>query len=118
MDDTRKGSSWDWLVPLLVIAGLLVALFATAAGAHDPYMGLKQPSNGYSCCSGKAQSTSGDCEPVLARYAFQTWWAFVENEWIEVPQDKVLDVMSFDGKAHFCGTKTNVLCFIRPEPDV
>lgn len=118
MDENRKGSYRDWLVPLLVMAALLVALFATTAGAHDPYTELKQPGNGYSCCNGKAQSTTGDCEAVLARYAFKAWWALVEGEWIEIPQDKVLDVMSFDGKAHFCGTKTNVLCFVRPEPDV
>lgn len=118
MDDKRESTPWDWIVPLLVIAALLVALFATTVQAHDPYMDLKQPGNGYSCCSGKAQTMHGDCEAVLARYAFKAWWAFVEGEWVEVPQDKVLDVISFDGKAHFCGTKTNVLCFIRPEPEV
>lgn len=113
-----KQSRRDWIVPLAVIAAVVIALFATGARSHDPYKEYTQPGNGYSCCSGKEQSQHGDCEPVLARFAYKTWWAFVEGEWIEVPQEKVLPVMSFDGKAHFCGTKTNVLCFIRPEPEV
>lgn len=95
----------------------LVAFAATASAAPPPnadpalspwFEDLRQPGTGRSCCS------VADCRPVDYRIIHNHYEAFVGQQWVEVPEDKVLH--RFDnptGRAVACWTPAlGIICFV------
>ncbi len=100
---------------------LLVPLFALQAGAAlampppnaDPalspwFQDLRQPGTGQSCCS------IADCRPVDSRVVQNHYEAFVDDQWMTVPADKVLRRLDNPtGRAVVCWTPAlGIMCFV------
>lgn len=74
------------------------------------YQSLKQPGSGAGCCS------IADCRPVKSRVVTDHYEILIDEKWVAVPPDKILDHQSNPtGSAVACWTPyLGVLCFIRP----
>ncbi len=96
---------------------MLVLATGTAAAKPPPnpdpavspwYEDLRQPGTGRSCCS------IADCRPVDYRIVEDHYEAFVDDQWMPVPPDKVL--RRFDnptGRAVVCWTpELGIMCFV------
>ena len=100
---------------------VLVAVFALSASAAvarppadaDPALSpwfedLRQPGTGQSCCS------IADCRPVDFHIVQDHYEAFVDDQWMQVPPEKVL--RRFDnptGRAVVCWTPSlGIMCFV------
>jgi hypothetical protein len=79
-------------------------------GLSSWYQGLKQPGTRVGCCS------TADCRPVPYRIADDHYEAFIDERWVAVPADKILDHESNPtGRAVACWTPSGgILCFVRP----
>jgi hypothetical protein len=98
---------------------LLASLAASAAAAQPPdnadptlapwFRSLQAP-NGVSCCS------NADCRTTDYRTKGDGYEAFIDNRWIAVPRDRVLDhVDNPTGRAVVCYLPAmGILCFVRP----
>jgi len=90
--------------------------FAAAPDGADPalvpwFQSLRQPGTGTSCCS------IADCRTTDYRTTGDGYEAFIENRWISVPADKVLQrINNPTGRAVVCWTPTRgILCFVRAD---
>ncbi len=109
-----------WLSALAALVILAFALgFAQPARASPPdnadptlapwFQSLHQPGTGVSCCS------MTDCRPVDYRTNAQGYEAFINNQWLPVPPERVLDhVVNLTGRAIVCYMPSmGILCFVR-----
>jgi len=109
------------LLPLLLMAGLVTALFggdgAVAAPPDnaDPtlapwFQSLRQPGTGISCCS------MADCRATEYRTSAFGYEALIEDKWLAVPPDRVLQhTDNPTGRAIVCYMPgRGILCFVRP----
>lgn len=97
---------------------LIAALASARAQAAPPpdadpslspwFEDLRQPGTGRSCCS------IADCRPVDYRVVENHYEAFVDDQWMTVPPDKVL--RRYDnptGRAVVCWTPAlGIMCFV------
>lgn len=102
--------------PLVFAAPLVLGSAAARAApppGADPAMSpwfedLRQPGTGRSCCS------IADCRPVDYRIVENHYEAFVDDQWMSVPPDKILH--RFDnptGRAVVCWTPAlGIMCFV------
>lgn len=100
-----------------LILGL--SLIASTSWARPPenadpnlapwFQSLRQPDNGASCCS------MADCRAVDYRLTADSYEVFIDNRWIVVPEEKILQrVDNPIGRAVVCWTPSlGVLCFVR-----
>jgi|SRR5579862_5726225 len=104
-----------------VVAGLAaVSLLAVIAIAAPPenadgtlapwFQSLRQPGTGISCCS------MADCRATEYRTSAVGYEAFVDDKWLAVPPDRVLDhTNNPTGRAIVCYMPgRGILCFVRP----
>jgi len=75
---------------------------------HGWYESLKQPGTGASCCS------IADCRPVDYRLAGDGYEAFLNAQWIRVPDDKVLrGIGNPTQRGVLCRSPSGIiLCFV------
>ena len=97
-------------------AAMLAAVGASAAPPEgaDPalapwFQSLRQPGTGTSCCS------MADCRATDYRTDGDSYEALIENRWVVVPQDKILQrVDNPTGRAVVCWTPMRgIMCFVR-----
>jgi len=70
---------------------------------------LKQPQTGMSCCD------VADCHSTQADWRQGGWWALVDDEWVPVPSNRLLNKTSIDGQAYVCtGPDRLIYCFVPP----
>lgn len=120
LDAINRGAAQFRLPSIVVIVAWAIAfalVWATGpnkARAHDPYMHLKQPDNGASCCNGM-DKPNGDCAPSRAyMHEDGLWRAYdvKDGQWYAVPHNKVLKMKSWDGRTHYCGVRGTSYCLI------
>ncbi|MCB1534879.1 MAG: hypothetical protein KDJ44_09175 [Rhodoblastus sp.] len=80
---------------------------------RDWFRDLKQPGTGVPCCD------VSDCRPVEARTVAGKWEAEINNRWVEVPAEKILQSKSNPtGSAVACywanGESVTWFCFVVP----
>lgn len=105
---------------LLVIAGAIALTIsmrpAQAAPPPDAdpalnswFQGLQQPDTGVSCCS------IADCRPVDDRVGPNGYEVLINNEWLPVPQQKILQGKHNPaGRAVVCYSEAmGIMCFVR-----
>ena len=76
---------------------------------HGRFESLKQPGSGVSCCS------IADCRPVEYRLVADGYEAFIDANWVRIPDDKVLHGTSNPvarGIACRSPISGTILCFI------
>ena len=78
--------------------------------ALAPWFQSLQAPNGTSCCS------NADCRVTDYRTSAAGYEALIDNRWIAVPRDRVLDhVSNPTGRAVVCYLPAmGILCFVRP----
>ena len=83
---------------------------ANADPALAPWFQSLQAPNGTSCCS------NADCRTTDYRIGPTGYEALIDNRWIAVPRDRVLDhVANPTGRAVVCYLPAmGILCFVRP----
>lgn len=109
------------LLLLLLMAGLVTALLdgdgAIAAPPDNAdatlapwFQSLRQPGTGISCCS------MADCRATEYRTSTVGYEALIENKWLAVPADRVLQhTDNPTGRAIVCYMPgRGILCFVRP----
>ena len=115
-------STRDPLRPLyaVVAAFFMVSLISAFARATPPdnadatlapwFQSLRQPGTGISCCS------MADCRATEYRTSGMGYEAFIDDKWLIVPQDRVLDHQpNPTGRAIVCYMPgRGILCFVRP----
>jgi len=74
------------------------------------FQSLRQPGTGISCCS------LADCRVTEYRTDAVGYEALIDNKWLAVPQERVLEHISNPtGRAIVCyHPGTGILCFVRP----
>jgi hypothetical protein len=104
------------VAPAPFVAALM--LTANSAAARPPpdadpmlapwFEDLRQPDTGQSCCS------IADCRPADYRIVEDHYEAFVDDQWMAVPSDKVLRRLDNPtGRAVVCWTRTlGIMCFV------
>lgn len=106
------------LFSIFALCGIELLLHGAAAqppDTDDPtlapwFQSLRQPGTGISCCS------VADCRLTDYRTTPDGYEAMVEDRWLVVPPEKVLQrVGNPTGKAVVCYTPVSgILCFVRP----
>ncbi|HUK60805.1 MAG TPA: hypothetical protein VLV50_16355 [Stellaceae bacterium] len=103
-----------------VLIGIAFAAILAAARAAPPsgadsflapwFQSLRQPGTGISCCS------IADCRQTQYRTGSDGYEALIDNKWIAVPREKVLDhTENPTGRAVVCYLPgLGVMCFVRP----
>jgi hypothetical protein len=104
------------MIRLGIIAGFLLVTPVRAAPPPDAdpalapwFQSLRQPSTGLLCCS------VADCRPVDYRSTPGGYEVWIENKWLPVPPEKVLQRADNPvGRAVVCWTKlAGIMCFVR-----
>jgi len=107
----------NWPVAGAIAAVSLIGAIASAApppnadGTLAPwFQSLRQPGTGISCCS------MADCRATEYRTSDSGYEAFIEDRWLAVPADRVLDhTENPTGRAIVCYMPgRGILCFVRP----
>ena len=102
-----------------VTAAFIVVSFIGASAAPPPnadatlapwFQSLRQPGTGISCCS------MADCRATEYRTTAIGYEAFVDDKWMPVPPDRVLEhTDNPTGRAIVCYMPgRGILCFVRP----
>lgn len=111
MNDERKQVFWDWLIPALVVAAVVVALFATPArpdssGHHlfHQFYEKWKTKDGTSCCNHM------DCHPAQVRQKGETVEVLIEKEWIVAPPDTIRPYTTPDMQSHVCNQGKRIIC--------
>jgi hypothetical protein len=76
---------------------------------HDWYESLREPGTAYPCCS------IADCRPTDYRMGGSGYEAWLDEQWIQVPDDRVLKNQPNPvGRAVVCRSPVNgsILCFV------
>jgi hypothetical protein len=101
-------------------AFIAVSLIGAIASAAPPdnvdgklapwFQSLRQPGTGISCCS------MADCRATEYRTSATGYEAFIDDKWLAVPPDRVLDhTDNPTGRAIVCYMPgRGILCFVRP----
>jgi hypothetical protein len=108
--------SREWVAGMVVLLAGVAGSAARAAPPENadpalaPWFQSLQAPNGTSCCS------LADCRMTDYRTKATGYEAFVDNRWIAVPRDRVLDhVANPTGRAVVCYMPSmGILCFVRP----
>ncbi|HLZ68107.1 MAG TPA: hypothetical protein VKQ29_17925 [Aliidongia sp.] len=104
------------MIRLSIVTALLLAAHAYAAPPPDAdptlapwFQSLRQPSTGLLCCS------VADCRAVDSRETSGGYEVFIDNKWLPVPPEKVLQRADNPvGRAVVCWTKlAGIMCFVR-----
>src|SRR5215469_2102304 len=112
-----KNIPLNWPVAGAFIAVSFIGAIASAApppnadGTLAPwFQSLRQPGTGISCCS------MADCRATEYRTTADGYEAFIEDRWLTVPADRVLDhTDNPTGRAIVCYMPgRGILCFVRP----
>ena len=94
-----------------LFAAVLVILLGAAvhrAYPHEIYDTWTMPGTNTSCCH------NTDCRPVRAWKITDTQWvAMVDGQMVLIPNDKILEGPSPDGRSHWCGSlkMQSTFCF-------
>ncbi len=101
---------------LAIAAAMIFAMLESCASAHDAdepfaawYNSLKQNGTDISCCS------QHDCQEVDYRIGpsakYQAW---IENGWVDIPEDRVLTRDNPVGRGILCRSQSTgtIWCFI------
>lgn len=103
------------MIRLILVTALLFAVEAHAKPPQnaDPalapwFQGLRQPGTGVSCCS------IADCRPTEYRIKSDHYEVLIEERWLIVPPDKILQRMDNPtGRAIVCWTpQLGIMCFV------
>jgi len=101
-----------WFASFAVL-GIAASIAAPPENAdpalHGWFESLKQPGSGVSCCS------IADCRPVEYRLVADGYEAFIDANWVRIPDDKVLHGTSNPvarGIACRSPISGTILCFI------
>ena len=81
---------------------------------HDIYQNWKT-SQGGSCCNSKAKYEHGDCAPIdnkMVHVTLEGVRVFIEDEWVDVPRDKIRPYVAPDYSHHLCNRGKYIYCFV------
>ena len=113
-------------------AAILLSLLAQAvAGGEWPdgpnkawFQNLQRPDNDKNpqrdhksrFCCGVADTvkTRFKVEPGTEKYPEDRWYAWIKDEWLPIPQDKIVNGYAPDGQAYLFMLAGTVQCFVRP----
>ena len=113
-------------------AAILLSLLAQAvAGGEWPdgpnkawFQNLQRPDNDKNpqrdhksrFCCGVADTvkTKFKVEPGTEKYPEDRWYAWIKDEWLPIPQDKIVNGYAPDGQAYLFMLAGTVQCFVRP----
>ena len=107
---------------LQILVGSVASLPAAAEelDRHAWFQSLMQPGTNVPCCD------VSDCHLTRSEKRQGAWWAIVEDEWQEIPADKVLDRTSIFEEAVVCHAppvhwsggifRPTIYCFTPPPP--
>jgi len=89
---------------------LLLSAGTVWAHVHNgvDYRGWMRPDMppGHSCCN------DNDCHPATARHVNGHWEVFIENQWILVPEAKIIyNLPEQPISPHVCHIGLNIFCF-------
>jgi hypothetical protein len=104
----------------LVVSAIIVGFTPTTKAEElghrlhheNDYRFWKQPGTNISCCS------DHDCAPVNAELRQGQWFALRQNEWIAIPDAKIIRERSptVEG-GHLCYSSGKIICFVPPNTD-
>jgi hypothetical protein len=112
---------------------LAIMLAPSFAFAGDDWPDLQRPDNykrpyqdkhSKSCCGpGDVVKTRFPVVPADNSYPEDAWYAWLREEWIRIPDDKIVADYAPDGKVMHVGSRSNlsspgfdeILCFVRPK---
>ena len=107
------------LLALLLVTSTAIAAPPAGSDPDSPtaqwYRSLKSPHTGGSCCS------EADCRPVVSRMAGDHYEAFIDrrtfgsdapDDWVAVPNEKVLHTTNPTGESVACWYTREILCFV------
>jgi len=112
-------------VPLM----LSTELFAGGEWPDGPnkhwFQGLKRPDNAkhpyrdekslFCCGIADTVKTKFKVETGDERYPEDRWYAWIKDEWFEIPPEKIVQDYAPDGQAHLFMLSDTVQCFVRPK---
>jgi hypothetical protein len=102
------------MLPVLLSFPVLLVLMALAWGeTKSEWFQSLQDARGRSCCD------QSDCKPTNARFIDGRWEAEFAGAFTPVPDAKILDKESYDGRAYLCALpdqpgKPTIYCFVKP----
>ena len=117
-------------------AAMSLALSAEAiAGGEWPdgpnkawFQGLQRPDNAKNpdrdyksrfCCSiADTVKTRFKVEPGTGKYPEERWYAWINDEWISIPPEKIVHEYAPDGRAYLFMLAGTVQCFVRPRAGI
>jgi hypothetical protein len=112
-------------VPLVLSA----ELFAGGEWPDGPnkhwFQGLKRPDNAkhpyrdekslFCCGVADTVKTKFKVEPGDERYPEDRWYAWIKDEWLAIPPEKIVQDYAPDGQAYLFMLSDTVQCFVRPK---
>lgn len=98
---------------LLICIVLAWTVSARAEDRSSWFKSLMRNDGGGSCCD------ASDCKPTNARFVNGKWEAEFAGSFTPVPDAKIIDKESWDGRAYLCALPTasgkpTIYCFVKP----
>lgn len=97
---------------LLILTIILISAQALSHDDADPhalwYRNLRTLT-GASCCG---LSATNDCNPIEARVSNIGWQIFIDDEWVDVPPEAILNKYNPIGEPIACINSGRILCFV------
>jgi hypothetical protein len=114
---------------LIVVVALLPEAFAGGEWPDGPnkawFQGLQRPDNDkhpyrdersrFCCGVADTVKTTFKVEPGTEKYPEDRWYAWIRDEWIPIPPEKIVSEYAPDGRAYLFMLSGTVQCFVRPK---
>jgi hypothetical protein len=92
------------------------------------FQGLQRPDNHQNpqrdyksrfCCDvADTVKTTFRVEPGTEKYPEDRWYAWIKDEWIPIPPEKIVNEYAPDGRAYLFMLAGTVQCFVPPKGDI
>lgn len=70
---------------------------------------IQRPDVGGSCCD-------GDCRPTKVKFIEDKVYAYIDRQWVFIPNSKIKLIVKPDSMAHICATSSSTIyCLILPD---
>jgi hypothetical protein len=73
------------------------------------------PKSLYCCGAADVVKTRFRVEPARAPHPEDTWYAWLNEEWVKIPPDKIVQDYAPDEQAHLFVLAGTIQCFVRPK---
>jgi hypothetical protein len=79
-----------------------------------PYRNL-DPKSLFCCGIADTVKTKFKVEPGDERYPEDRWYAWLKDQWVQVPPEKIVSDFAPDGQAYLFLLADTIQCFVRPK---